>query len=62
MPVGFGSATREGLAIHDHGEWGTISLRDGLPNPNLWPLLLRDSVLYVGMTNAGVAALRPQPP
>ena len=51
-------ATHEGLAVHDHGEWGTIAGREGLPNPNTWPLLLRDSVLYVGMTNAGIAALR----
>jgi PAS domain S-box-containing protein len=51
-------ATHEGLAVLDRGEWGTISLREGLPNPNTWPLVLRDSVLYVGMTNAGVAALR----
>lgn len=50
-------ATREGLAVHHRGVWATIGLRDGLPNPNLWPLLMRDSLLYVGMTNAGVAAL-----
>ncbi|MBK7258545.1 MAG: PAS domain S-box protein [Ignavibacteriae bacterium] len=50
-------ATREGLAVHDRGVWATIGLRDGLPNPNLWPLLMRDSVLHVGMTNAGVAGL-----
>jgi PAS domain S-box-containing protein len=50
-------ATREGLAVHDRGEWATIGLREGLPNPNVWPMMLRDSALYVGMSNAGVAVL-----
>jgi PAS domain S-box-containing protein len=51
-------ATREGLAVFNHGAWSTLGPRDGLPNPNTWPLMLRDSVLYVGMSNAGVAMLR----
>jgi PAS domain S-box-containing protein len=54
-------ATREGLAVHNRGVWATIGLRDGLPNPNLWPLLMRDSVLYVGMTNVGIAELDLKP-
>jgi PAS domain S-box-containing protein len=49
--------TREGLAVHDRGQWSTIGLREGLPSPNIWPLLLHDDVLYIGMSNAGVAEL-----
>jgi PAS domain S-box-containing protein len=51
-------ATREGLALHNHGIWSTLGPREGLPNPNTWPLMLRDSVLYAGMSNAGVAILQ----
>lgn len=51
------AATRQGVAVYDDGIWSVIDQRDGLPNPNVWPLLLRDSLLYIGMSNAGVAVL-----
>ncbi len=50
-------ATREGLAVSDRGEWATIGVQEGLPNPNLWPLLMHDGMLYLGMANAGAAIL-----
>lgn len=50
-------STREGLMIRDRGIWSTLSSAEGLPDPNLWPILIRDSLVYCGTMHAGIAIL-----
>ncbi|MCC6397665.1 MAG: PAS domain-containing protein [Bacteroidetes bacterium] len=50
-------ATREGLGVHDRGNWALFTNREGLMNPNLWPLTMKGKDLYIGTSHSGVAVL-----
>ncbi len=50
-------ATREGLAVHDHGAWSLFGQREGLRNPSLWPLEMKGKRLFVGTSYSGVMIL-----
>jgi signal transduction histidine kinase len=49
--------TREGVGCYDGKRWTSYDVHTGLPNSEIWPILIADRKLYAGLEGAGVAVL-----
>jgi signal transduction histidine kinase/ligand-binding sensor domain-containing protein len=50
-------ATYEGVACYDGSRWMSFDVHTGLPNSEVWPILVKDRRVYIGTQGAGVAVL-----
>jgi signal transduction histidine kinase/sugar lactone lactonase YvrE len=49
--------TREGIGCYDGKRWLSYDVHTGLPNSEIWPILVTDRRVYAGLEGAGVAVL-----
>jgi signal transduction histidine kinase/sugar lactone lactonase YvrE len=49
--------TREGVGCYDGKRWTSYDAYSGLPNSDIWPILVESRRVYAGLEGAGVAVL-----
>jgi signal transduction histidine kinase len=49
--------TREGVGCYDGARWMSFDVHTGLPNSEIWPILVKNRRVYIGTEGAGVAVL-----
>jgi PAS domain S-box-containing protein len=50
-------ATMHGLSCYWNGVWANFDNKNGLSNPNIWPIVVRNNKIYIGTIGSGLVIL-----